>query len=59
MNKTIVSLVAILILASFHLAEAQQPGKAPRIGFLTPGGEATPFREAFRQGLGELGYVEG
>jgi hypothetical protein len=27
-----------LILASFHLAEGQQPAKIPKIGFLSPGG---------------------
>jgi hypothetical protein len=42
-------------------AEAQQPKKVPRIGYL--GGaslSAIPERiEAFRQGLRELEYVEG
>ena len=42
-------------------AGAQQPGKVPRIGFL---GATSAFTEksrieAFRQGLHELGYVEG
>jgi putative tryptophan/tyrosine transport system substrate-binding protein len=43
-------------------AEAQQPAaKVSRIGFLTTGGEAASALrvEAFRQGLRELGYVEG
>jgi ABC-type uncharacterized transport system substrate-binding protein len=41
--------------------EAQQPAKVPRIGWLTGGSfSATADRvEAFRQGLRELGYVEG
>jgi putative ABC transport system substrate-binding protein len=40
--------------------DAQQPAKVPRIGILTPAAEAsTPVFEAFRQGLRELGYVEG
>ena len=39
-------------------AEAQQPTKIPRIGYL--GGASNPARiEAFRKGLRELGYVEG
>jgi len=39
-------------------AEAQQPTKIPRIGYLS--GASTPARiEAFRKGLRELGYVEG
>ena len=42
-------------------AEAQQPAKIPRIGYLTAASpSAIPARlEAFRQGLRELGYVEG
>ncbi len=40
--------------------DAQPPAKVPRIGILTPAAEAsTPVFEAFRQGLRELGYVEG
>jgi putative tryptophan/tyrosine transport system substrate-binding protein len=39
-------------------AGAQQPAKVPRIGYLVPNLAATP-PEAFRQGLRDLGYVEG
>ena len=44
-----------------HSTEAQQPTKISRIGFLTTGSPSVfPGRiEAFRQGLRELGYVEG
>src|SRR6266404_1147377 len=35
------------------------PAEPPRIGFLTPLPESGPDREGFRQGLHELGYVEG
>ena len=41
-------------------AQAQQVGKVPRIGFLfygSPG--SSPELDAFRQGLRELGYIEG
>jgi putative tryptophan/tyrosine transport system substrate-binding protein len=41
--------------------EAQQPAKVPRIGYLTgatPAGQSARI-EAFRQGLRDLGYVEG
>jgi putative ABC transport system substrate-binding protein len=41
------------------IAEAQQPRHVPRIGFLSPGGATSAPNEAFRQGLRELGYVEG
>ena len=48
------------LLVSFP-AEAQQPKKSARIGFLsgTSPSTATGRLNAFRQGLGELGYVEG
>src|SRR6476659_4433609 len=42
-------------------AEAQQAGKVPRIGFLslTSPADRPPLLDAFRQGLRELGWVEG
>src|SRR6266498_3817612 len=41
-------------------AEAQQAAKIARIGYLTLSLAAAPhLREAFRQGLRDLGYVEG
>jgi putative ABC transport system substrate-binding protein len=55
------ALCAVLLVLSVSV-EAQQPAaKVPRIGFLTTGGEAASALrvEAFRQGLRELGYVEG
>jgi putative ABC transport system substrate-binding protein len=59
-KKIFVSLLATLMLSSVHLACAQQSAKIPRIGFLTSGSAAgDPAIEAFRQGLRELGYVEG
>jgi putative ABC transport system substrate-binding protein len=58
-KKIVVSLLAMLILGSLHLAEAQQPGKIPTIGFIRGGSPTDPEVEAFRQGLRELGYVEG
>src|SRR5262249_40934699 len=52
--------VAVVLLALAVIADAQQPGKILRIGFL--GGNSpssNPDRiEAFRQGLRELRYVE-
>jgi putative ABC transport system substrate-binding protein len=61
-TKTIlVCLLATILLATVCLAEAQQPTKIPRIGFL---GNSTAALEAnligpFREGLRDLGYVEG
>jgi putative ABC transport system substrate-binding protein len=43
-------------------AEAQQPAKIPRIGYVSGTGSATdqgPYIEALRQGLRDLGYIEG
>ncbi len=60
-KKIFLSAVATLMLASVFPAEAQQPKKVPRIGFLAAVSlSANSVRfEAFRQGLRELGYVEG
>jgi putative tryptophan/tyrosine transport system substrate-binding protein len=61
MNKKIVCLVALLLFAVGTFAEAQQPGKMYRIGFL--GAPSRSFfatrMEGFRQGLRDLGYIEG
>jgi putative tryptophan/tyrosine transport system substrate-binding protein len=54
-------LLLTVVLLTACLVEAQQPKKVPRIGFLSalsPEGVPT-WVEAFRQGLRELGYVEG
>jgi putative tryptophan/tyrosine transport system substrate-binding protein len=63
MKKAAVSsiLVAVVLLALAVIGEAQQPTKIPRIGYLGFGSpSAIPARiEALRQGLRELGYVEG
>ena len=60
-KKTVVVLLVVLALASLRLAEAQQPKKVPRIGFLTAASASSQASrlDAFRQGLRELGYVEG
>jgi ABC-type uncharacterized transport system substrate-binding protein len=47
------------MLSSVYPARAQQPTRVPRIGFLTTGGTENPSTLSFRQGLRELGYVEG
>ncbi len=48
------------LLAAPLAAEAQQAGKVARIGYLGVGRTASPhLREAFFQGLRDLGYVEG
>jgi hypothetical protein len=52
-------LVAVLLLALGVTAEAQQPKKVYRIGYLTQRVGIAPQDEAFRKGLHELGYTEG
>src|SRR2546426_11278012 len=64
MNVKIATLSVIfalgLVLARVS-SEAQQPTKVPRIGYLAGPSLSSlaPRIEAFRQGLRELGYVEG
>jgi len=55
------TVIIATLLGCVGIAEAQQPAKVPRIGYLTgatPDGQSARI-EAFRQGLRELGYVEG
>ena len=47
------------LLAAPLAAEAQQAGKVPRVGVLLLSDTAQRVVDAFRQGLRELGYVEG
>jgi putative ABC transport system substrate-binding protein len=55
-----IALCTMLFALSFS-AEAQQPTKIPRIGYLNTSSLSalTERIEAFRQGLRELGYIEG
>ena len=60
-RKIFIWLLAIILLIPVPPIEAQQPATVPRIGYLT----ASPLSamanriDTFRQGLRELGYVEG
>jgi putative ABC transport system substrate-binding protein len=59
-TRTVLVSVCLLpgvLLLSICLAEAQQTGKVPRIGYLAGAGSAPS--QAFLQGLWDLGYVEG
>jgi putative tryptophan/tyrosine transport system substrate-binding protein len=51
--------LALVFMAITCLADAQQPNKIPRIGYLSPRHGVEPREDAFRQGLRELGYIEG
>jgi putative ABC transport system substrate-binding protein len=54
-------LVAVVLLALGVIAEAQQPKKVPRIGYLSANDPASESArsEGIRQALRELGYIEG
>src|SRR4030095_11944089 len=61
MNRTFLWLLTLLLLAGGAFADAQQPKKVRRIGYLSArssSSESTRI-EAFRQVLREQGYVEG
>jgi putative tryptophan/tyrosine transport system substrate-binding protein len=63
MTRKIIGLaLGAVLLALCSFAQAQQAGKVPQIGYLIPSGDPSTPRppvEAFRQGLRELGYIEG
>jgi len=61
MAKILLYALPALILVAIDLVEAQQPRKVPLIGYLRQGSPASAKSEdeAFRQGLRDLGYVEG
>src|SRR5438445_13205812 len=53
--------LTLVTLSPPRTVDAQQPGKVARIGVLSQGSSTSGqhIREAFRQGLRDLGYVEG
>jgi putative ABC transport system substrate-binding protein len=60
-GQIFVWLLTTVLLITVVCAEAQQPKKIPRIGYLSapPLSASAARNEAFRQGLRELSYVEG
>jgi len=61
MRKAGILSILFLVVLLAAAAEAQQPTKVPRIGYLaaaSPSANVARY-DAFRQGLRELGYVEG
>jgi putative ABC transport system substrate-binding protein len=54
---TVPALCAMLFALCFP-AEAQQPGKAPRIAMFSPDSEPGVCPDGFRQGMRQLGYVD-
>ena len=60
-RRNFIGAAVAALVAMAEQSFAQQPGgKMPRVGILTPApNDRTPIFEAFKQGLHELGYVEG
>jgi len=61
-GKIFVWLLATVLLTTAPPTQAQQPPKIPRIGYVSGSGDPKapgPLVEGFRQGLRDLGYVEG
>jgi len=62
-KKIIGPVLTLLLFACFGSANAQQSAKpTPQVGFISSTGtpeNPSPLFEAFRQGLRELGYVDG
>jgi putative ABC transport system substrate-binding protein len=60
-KKILVWLLVIFFVVNISVAQAQQAGKIPKIGYLNAGflSAIAGRMEAFRQGLRELNYVEG
>jgi putative ABC transport system substrate-binding protein len=62
-NRKLAGILATLVLfvGCVGMAQAQQPTKVPRIGFLFGSSPSAQLArvEAFRQGLREAGYIEG
>ena len=61
LHRTVAFIFVLAISAAPLATDAQQASRVPRIGYLEFGSAApgTPFLEAFRQGLRDLGWVEG
>ncbi|MBI2228430.1 MAG: ABC transporter substrate-binding protein [Deltaproteobacteria bacterium] len=62
MKKLFRLLLIVAFLGGGAVAEAQQPTKIPRIGYVSGSGDPTHpgiLTEAFQQGLRDLSYIEG
>jgi putative tryptophan/tyrosine transport system substrate-binding protein len=62
LQNSVLALALWALLFAFCSPAAAQPAKIPRIGYVSGTGSASdqgPYVEALRQGLRELGYIEG
>src|SRR5713226_3025531 len=58
-RRDLIAFVDSAAVAAPLAAQAQQKARVPRIGYLATDLPNSPSREAFLQGLRDLGYVEG
>src|SRR5260370_39651312 len=58
-RRTFLTVLAGGLLAAPLAAEGQQTQRVPKVGVLRPTRRTNPYTESFRQGLRDLGYVEG
>ena len=61
-SKILIGLLTPLLLTVVSPADAQQPTKIPRIGYISGTGSQSdpgPYVEALRQGLRDLGHIDG
>jgi putative ABC transport system substrate-binding protein len=59
MGRALVVMTGLALAVSVSGASVQSADRIPRVGILRTGSPPDPFVEAFRQGLRDLGYVEG
>jgi len=57
--RLIIGIVLLLLIAPYSAADAQPAAKLWRVGYLDQGSAGNPYFEAFRQGLRDLGWIEG
>jgi ABC-type uncharacterized transport system substrate-binding protein len=59
MFRRMITVLVLVTGAVLAPCQTQQSAKVPQVGFLAPQGRSLPLLDAFRQGLADLGYVEG
>jgi putative ABC transport system substrate-binding protein len=59
MARLTIALVVLFLMVPYGAADAQPAAKLWRIGYLDQQSAGNPYFEAFRQGLRELGWIEG
>src|ERR1044071_2936032 len=58
-RKLVACFVYAILVALCGSAEAQQPGKIPKIGLLGAGPASRPWHSSFKQEFQKLGYIDG